>query len=278
MISLNQLPIELLLIILDQLFQPRYKDITILIRLAMVNKRFRQIIYSTSSFWSGLKLSKSGSNPLLGPLADDGLLNWITRPQKIMSGCPVQISKLLINLDLSNSQAVSSKTIISILQSCPNLESLSCFNCPWVFPSELRVGLAKNFNIQSASLALKSLDIDFCGGAAAFESCDYSGSSSTRSSYPFRISGNSRLRLALNHSLSWSAHFYDICHIEYMLMRVCKYGSDFELNPHPCPTCHTQIARRSHRGSEMITSGLCIRCEAKEISHKRRSEYRIPVL
>lgn len=245
--------------------------------MATVNKRFRQVIYSSKKYWMSLKLNKSSSNPLLGPVSDDRLLNWITQTN-IYSMSPVYISNLLTDLDLSHSQAVSSNTIIFILKGCPNLENLSCFNCPWVFPSELRVGLAKHFNGQSETLILKSFDIDFCGGAAALEASTAYTGFNDRSSHPFRISGNSRLRIALNHSLSWSAHFYDICHIEYMLMRICQVGSDFELNPHPCPTCHTQIARRSLRGSEILISGLCIRCEAKQVSQKRRSDYRIPVL
>jgi hypothetical protein len=278
MFSLIHLPTELLIIILDKLLLPRTKDITVLLRLTMVNKRFRQVIYSNKKYWMSLKLNRSGSNHLLGPVSDDQLLEWITRTS-IYSYRPVSLSDLLIDLDLSYSKAVSSNTIIFILKMCPNVESFSCFNCPWVFPSELRVGLAKHFNNSpSESLALKSFDIDFCGGASTLDVSSVHAEFHSRSSHPFRISGNSRLRLALNHSLSWSAHFYDICHIEYMLMRISQAGSDFELNPHPCPSCHTQIARRSIQGSGMVISGLCIRCEARQYSQKRRSEYRIPVL
>lgn len=278
MLSLITLPTELLIIIIGKLLLPRCKDITILLRLTMVNKRFRQVIYSNKKFWMSIKLNRGSSNSLLGPVSDDGLLGWITRTT-VNSAIPVSLSDLLIDLDLSHSQVVSSDTIVFILKMCPNLESLSCFNCPWVFPSDLRVGLAKNFNSSpSESLSLRSFDIDFCGGASALETSTLYTEFHTRSSHPFRISGNSRLRLALNHSLSWSAHFYDICHIEYMLMRISKVGSDFELNPHPCPSCHTQIARRSIQGSEIVISGLCIRCEAKQYTQKRRSEYRIPVL
>lgn len=228
-IQLTSLPNELISHILYQCLVSAQHGISTLIKLARLNKLCRSLVLKHPKSLRILKMPRPKQSSIPHLKDDRPFISWILNP----ISDSLTISNRVQTLDLSHCPLVRPDTVIFILYECIHLRHLSLFKAPFVRLSCLRSEIARFFKTRPRSvgkLPLSSLDLDFCGSSDSAEVYDR---------------GNTRHR----------DDFYDICHLEALLMSVCKVGSEFKMNPRPCPDCRLQIAR---------TQNVCIRCEAAE--------------